>query len=91
LPNCFLAEPERQDAPLVVNRTSFLSRCALGAIPQTPQTKSTNPFQNESNTLQTGDLRIENRVSFYGSLDVTRDKEGLANARQLMRSWNGGL
>ena len=31
--------------------------------------------------------KIENRidrVSFYGSLDITRDKEGLAHARQLM-------
>jgi len=48
---------------------------------------SINPFQNESETLQIGDLTIENRldrVSFYGSLDITRDKEGLANARQLM-------
>ena len=48
---------------------------------------SINPFQNESETLQIGDLTIENRldrVSLYGSLDITRDKEGLANARQLM-------
>lgn len=48
---------------------------------------SINPFQNESETLQIGQLTIENRldrVSFYGSLDITRDKEGLANARQLM-------
>jgi len=32
-------------------------------------------------------LTIENRldrVSLYGSLDITRDKEGLANARELM-------
>jgi len=46
-----------------------------------------NPFQNESETLQIGELTIENRldrVSFYGSLDITKDKEGLANARQLM-------
>ena len=46
-----------------------------------------DPFQNESDTLQIGDLTIVNRmdrVSFYGNLDVTRDKEGLADARQLM-------
>jgi len=45
-----------------------------------------NPFQNESDTLQLGDLTIENRtdrVSFYGSLDITRDKIGLVNAQQL--------
>jgi len=37
--------------------------------------------------LQLADLNIENRidrVSFYGSLDITRDKEGLTHARQLM-------
>ena len=48
--------------------------------------KLINPFQNESDTLQLGDLTIENRVdrmSFYGSLDITRDKIGLENAQQL--------
>jgi len=48
--------------------------------------ESINPFQNESETLQIGDLTIENRfdqVSFFGSLDITRDKMGLGNARQL--------
>ena len=48
---------------------------------------SINPFQNESDTLQIGDLTIDNRLdrlSFYGSLDITRDKEGLATARELM-------
>jgi hypothetical protein len=48
---------------------------------------SINPFQNESETLQISELTIENRldrVSFYGSLDITKDKEGLANAQQLM-------
>ena len=48
--------------------------------------KLINPFQNESDALQLGDLTIENRVdrvSFYGSLDITRDKIGLENAQQL--------
>ena len=48
--------------------------------------KTIDPFHNESDTLQVGELAIENRldrVSLYGSLDITRDKGGLANARQL--------
>ena len=47
---------------------------------------SINPFQNESDSLQVGELTIENRidrVSFYGSLDITRDKEGLEKAKHL--------
>jgi len=45
-----------------------------------------NPFKNESECLQIGDLNIENRldrVSIFGSLDITRDKEGLAAAKTL--------
>jgi hypothetical protein len=44
------------------------------------------PFKNETESLQVGDLTIENRtdrVSFYGSLDITLDKDGLSKARQL--------
>jgi len=44
------------------------------------------PFRNESDTLQIGDLIIENRldrVSIYGSLDITLDREGLTSAREL--------
>ena len=44
------------------------------------------PFRNESDTLQIGDLTIENRldrVSIYGSLDITLDREGLTSAREL--------
>lgn len=44
------------------------------------------PFGNESDCLQIGDLTIENRldrVSLFGSLDITRDREGLEFARQL--------
>jgi len=48
--------------------------------------KIISPFQNESETIQIGDLTVENRVdrvSIYGSIDITRDKEGLENLRQL--------
>lgn len=44
------------------------------------------PFRNESDTLQIGDLTIENRldrVSIYGSLDITLDRRGLTAAREL--------
>jgi hypothetical protein len=42
------------------------------------------PYANESESIGIGDLTVENRtdrVSLYGSLDLTRDKRGLANAR----------
>ena len=45
-----------------------------------------DPFANESETLQIDDLTIENRkdrVTFYGSIDITRDKKGLEAARML--------
>jgi hypothetical protein len=45
-----------------------------------------HPFKNESDTLQIGDLTIENRLdrlSIYGSLDLTLDREGLNAAREL--------
>ena len=48
--------------------------------------KIINPFKNESDCLQIGDLTIENRidrVSIFGNIDITHDKEGLAIARQL--------
>ncbi len=44
------------------------------------------PFQNESETMQIGELTIENRVDqleLYGSLAITRDKAGLQHALQL--------
>lgn len=44
------------------------------------------PFQNESDCIQIGELTIENRVdriSIYGSIDLTLDKEGLKMARVL--------
>jgi len=44
------------------------------------------PFQNESETLQIGELTIENRIDqleMYGSLAITRDKAGLQQALRL--------
>lgn len=41
------------------------------------------PFENESDCIQIGDLTVENRVdrvSIYGSIDLTKDKAGLATA-----------
>ena len=45
-----------------------------------------NPFQNESESASIGGLTIENRtdrVSIYGTLDITRDKAGQRDARAL--------
>ena len=45
-----------------------------------------DPFANESDSLGIGGLTVENRtdrVSVYGSLDLTRDRQGLAHAREL--------
>lgn len=48
--------------------------------------KVIKPFANESDCLQIGGITIENRidrVSIFGSIDITRDKDGLAVAREL--------
>ncbi len=48
--------------------------------------KGFSPYKNEEDCLQIGGLTIENRVdrvTIYGSIDLTMDKVGLANARQL--------
>ena len=48
--------------------------------------KGLKPFANESDCLQIGGITIENRVdrvSIFGNIDITRDKEGLAVAREL--------
>jgi hypothetical protein len=45
-----------------------------------------DPFANESEALQLDELTIENRtdrVSLYGSIDITRDKRGLELARTI--------
>lgn len=48
--------------------------------------KGLKPFANESDCLQIGGITIENRVdrvSIFGNIDITRDKKGLAVAREL--------
>ena len=45
-----------------------------------------NPFQNEEESIQVGELTIENRldrIELYGSLQITKDKAGLKLARSL--------
>jgi hypothetical protein len=47
---------------------------------------SFRPYANESDTFQLDDLTIENRldrVSIFGSLDITCDQEGLIKAKEL--------
>lgn len=44
------------------------------------------PFQNDAASMTIDQLTIENgtdRVALYGSLDLTRDKHGLAHATAL--------
>lgn len=46
------------------------------------------PYQNESDCAKIGDLTVENRVdrvSICGSLDLTRDKAGLAATLELKK------
>jgi hypothetical protein len=48
--------------------------------------KTIVPFENESESLGIGDLTVENRtdrISIYGSIDLTRDKAGLEHAQML--------
>ena len=48
--------------------------------------RTITPFANASESLGIGGLTVENRtdrVALYGSLDLTRDKQGLAHARKL--------
>jgi hypothetical protein len=50
--------------------------------------KTLSPYANESESIGIGELTIENRtdrVTLYGSVDLTRDKEGLKHARTLNR------
>jgi len=53
--------------------------------------KAIDPFANESDSLQIDHLTIENRmdrVSIYGSIEITRDKKGLEDARMLSELFN---
>lgn len=47
---------------------------------------SIKPYQNEEESLAIGDLTVENRldrVSVYGSIELTKDKAGLQQAKAL--------
>jgi hypothetical protein len=47
---------------------------------------SIKPYQNEEESLAIDDLTVENRVdkvSIYGSIELTRDKAGLQHAKAL--------
>ncbi len=49
------------------------------------------PFANETDSLSIGDLTVENRedrITIYGNIDITRDKEGLGNAETLQTLFN---
>jgi len=49
--------------------------------------KRFSPFRNETDSLQIGDLTLENRldrISLSGRLDITLDLAGLDAARELM-------
>lgn len=44
------------------------------------------PFADDAASISIGELTVENgtdRIALYGSLDLTRDKQGLAHARAL--------
>lgn len=46
------------------------------------------PFANESDSFQIGDLTVENhtdKISIYGSIDITRDRQGLMAALVLAK------
>ena len=46
------------------------------------------PYTDDAASTSIGELTIENGrdcVALYGSLDLTRDKQGLAHARALLR------
>lgn len=46
------------------------------------------PFANEEDSIQIGDLTIENRIdriSMYGSIDLTLDKDGKEKALSLKK------
>ena len=45
------------------------------------------PFADDAASTTIGELTVENgtdRIALYGSLDLTRDKQGLAHARALL-------
>lgn len=47
---------------------------------------SIKPYQNEEESLAVDDLTVENRldrISIYGSIELTKDKTGLQHAKAL--------
>jgi hypothetical protein len=47
---------------------------------------SIKPYTNEADSIEIGDLTIENRldqVSMYGDIQLTKDKVGLQQAKEL--------
>lgn len=45
-----------------------------------------DPFANEEDSLEIGDMTIENRldqIAIYGDIQLTRDKRGLEQAKAL--------
>jgi hypothetical protein len=49
-------------------------------------TKKFQPFSDDSASLSIGEFTVENgtnKIALYGSLDVTRDKNGLQQAKAL--------
>lgn len=45
------------------------------------------PFADDAASITIGELTVENgtdRIALYGSLDLTRDKQGLSHARALL-------
>ncbi|MDR3430074.1 hypothetical protein [Silvimonas sp.] len=50
-----------------------------------------SPYANEADTLQIGELTLENRldrIAVFGSLDITKDQAGLAAALALQTALN---
>lgn len=50
-----------------------------------------DPFANEADAVEIGDLTIENRldqVAIYGDIQLTRDKRGLEQAKALQAVLN---
>lgn len=52
------------------------------------------PFADDDASASVGKLTIENgteRIALYGSLDITRDQQGLAHARFLLAILQGAV
>lgn len=68
-------------------RSIYLKGAAFKLTLNTYKEEKMDPFANESDSTEIGDLCVENRVdriSLYGTLTLTRDKAGLALAKELL-------